>query len=199
MGKTESCFNILETAIQSQASLRDEEQKSALFSVYRALLETLFYAGVDQQLYVERVLKAIARLLPTKDIDSGVETFLADGVKSFLNHEPSQDERDDYFMPNLDCDKIVCYALFLYVKKKPISEVCSLFDLCLEHTESGSNLQVIFGDCGGLGIVFYKFGFFLGTIVREQNWDLAIALGEVSRGSRGSENNCERKFEDVWK
>lgn len=148
MGRFESCINILETAIQSNCTcpsmISDHEEKAALFNLYRTLFETLLNTETYKEAHKEKILNVIKHMVP-ESTDTQlllVEKYLRDSVNNFLKTEPMSKDTDTFFLPNLDCDVIVCYTLFLYVKNNNIEEVIDIYKCCIEHCKELPHLQV---------------------------------------------------------
>ncbi|XP_035720459.1 nuclear exosome regulator NRDE2-like [Vespa mandarinia] len=150
MGRFESCINILETAIQSNCTcpsmISDHEEKAALFNLYRTLFETLLNTETYKEAHKEKILNVIKHMVPgsTDTQLLLVEKYLRDCVNNFLKTEPMNKDIDTFFLPNLDCDVIVCYTLFLYVKNNNIEEIINIYKCCIEHCKESHLQEMIY-------------------------------------------------------
>ncbi|XP_076642185.1 nuclear exosome regulator NRDE2 [Halictus rubicundus] len=139
MGRFDNCVNILETAIKSQSScplaIPDLDERTALFSLYRTFIEILLDTDTYKETHRIRVLNVIKQMV----IETGDNQFqhakidLENYVKNFMQGIPADDETDTYFLPNLKCDAIVCYAYLLYIEDSDITKVADMFTDFINH------------------------------------------------------------------
>ncbi|XP_076276586.1 nuclear exosome regulator NRDE2 isoform X2 [Lasioglossum baleicum] len=133
MGRFDNCVNILETAIKSQSScpllaISDLDERTALFSLYRTFIEILLDTDTYKETHRIRILNVIKQMVVETSGDNQQQQFqhaktdLENYVKSFMQGIPADDETDTYFLPNLKCDAIVCYAYLLYTEDFDITK-----------------------------------------------------------------------------
>ncbi|XP_053972963.1 nuclear exosome regulator NRDE2 [Hylaeus volcanicus] len=147
MGRFDNCVNILETAIQSQgscpAAIHDLDERAALLSLYRTFIETLLNSDTYKETHKERLLNVIKQMIPGVGENQlqVVTEYLENCVKGFLQEVPTEDEKDTYFLPDLKCDTIVCYAYLLYIKDCDIERVISIFTDSINHYKDSHYIQ----------------------------------------------------------
>ncbi|XP_032673473.1 nuclear exosome regulator NRDE2 [Odontomachus brunneus] len=147
MGRFSNCVNILETAIQSQgacpSAITNENERAALFSVYRTFIETLLDARTYDESHRQWILKVFSQMIPGESADQNslVEAYLHGQVRDFLQTAPSENGKDTFFLSDLECDVIVCYAYFLYVKNDDIQTVIEILRNCIDHSKDCPYLQ----------------------------------------------------------
>ncbi|XP_012286452.1 protein NRDE2 homolog [Orussus abietinus] len=147
MGRFDQCINILKTAIQLQndnpGSVSNYEERAALFSIYRTLIETLLNTETYQESHKDRALEIFCQMIPQPNKSSlaEVEEYLFDNVQQFLQTPIPQFIEETYFLPNLECDLIMCYIYFLYVNQRNIYDILTIFKNCLEHSNECLHLQ----------------------------------------------------------
>lgn len=148
MGRFSNCANILETAIQSQgacpSAITNVSERAALFSVYRTFIETLLDARTYDESHKQWILKVFGQMISGEDPDqdSLVETYLHGLVRDFLQTAPDENGKDTFFLSNLECDAIVCYAYFLYIKNDNIQTAVEILRSCIDHSKDCPYLQV---------------------------------------------------------
>ncbi|EFN76434.1 UPF0614 protein C14orf102-like protein [Harpegnathos saltator] len=147
MGRFSNCVNILETAIQSQgacpSAIANVCERAALFSVYRTFIETLLDARTYVDSHRQWILKVFGRMIPGEnaDQDSLVERYLHEHVHDFLQNVPDENGKDTFFLSNLECDAIVCYAYFLYIRNDGIQSAIEILGSCIDHSKDRPYLQ----------------------------------------------------------
>ncbi|KAL6265282.1 hypothetical protein P5V15_002062 [Pogonomyrmex californicus] len=146
MGRFSNCMNILETAIQSQgacpSAISDINEKAALFSVYRTFIETLLDIRTYKESHKQWILKVFGQMVPNKsgNQEALIEAYLYSCVQDFLQ-VPLNEKENIFFLSNLECDAIVCYAYFLYIKDSDIQTVTKILSSCIDHAKDYSYLQ----------------------------------------------------------
>lgn len=149
MGRFSNCVNILETAIQSQgtcpSAITNENERAALFSVYRTFIETLLDARTYDESHRQWILKVFGQMIPGEGADQNslVEAYLHGHVRDFLQTALNENGKDTFFLSNLECDMIVCYAYFLYIKNDDIQTVIEILRSCIDHSKDCPYLQVL--------------------------------------------------------
>ncbi|XP_026667820.1 protein NRDE2 homolog [Ceratina calcarata] len=149
MGKFDNCVNILQTAIQSQgacpSAIHNPDERSALVSLYRTLAETLLNVETYEETNKTKILDVMKQMVPEAEADplSQVEKYLEKCVQSFLEVACPENEEDAYFLPNLHCDTIVCYAYLLYVRDSDFDRAISIFKNCVDHYKDCQYIQEI--------------------------------------------------------
>ncbi|XP_076235834.1 nuclear exosome regulator NRDE2-like isoform X2 [Calliopsis andreniformis] len=147
MGRFDNCVNILETAIQSQgaypSAVSNSEEKAALLSLYRTFIETLLNSDTYKDTNKLRLMNVIKRMVPGENENQLllVEKYLENCVKSFLQEAPCEDETDTYFLPNLKCDTIACYAYLLYIRNSSTDVIVGMFTSCINHYKGCPRIQ----------------------------------------------------------
>ncbi|KAL0100675.1 hypothetical protein PUN28_019222 [Cardiocondyla obscurior] len=148
MGRFSNCMNILETAIQSQgtcpSAIIDVYERAALFNVYRTFIETLLDIRTYNESHRKWILKVFSQMVSTKtdeNQESLIETYLHSSVQDFLQVPLDEKEKDIFFLSNLECDAIVCYAYFLYIKDNDIQPVVNILKDCIDHSKNYPYLQ----------------------------------------------------------
>lgn len=150
MGRFDNSVSILETAIQSQnacpSTVSNSEEGAALFSLYRTFIETLLNFDTYNDTNKVRIMKVIGRMIPGADENQLllVEKYLENCVKNFLQQVPAEDEKDTYFLPNLKCDTIACYAYLLYIQGSNFDIITNMFTACINHYKGCRHTQVSF-------------------------------------------------------
>lgn len=148
MGRFNNCMNILETAIQSQgtcpSTIIDMCERAALFNVYRTFIETLLDIRTYDESHRQWILKVFGQMIPSKNEnqESLIETYLNSYVQDFLQVPPNEKEKDTFFLSNLECDAIICYAYFLYIKDGDIQTVINILKSSTDHSKDCPYLQV---------------------------------------------------------
>lgn len=149
MGRFSNCMNILETAIQSQgtcpSTITNKCERAALFNVYRTFIETLLDIRTYNESHRQWVLRVFGQMIPSKNLenqDSLIEAYLHSCVQDFLQASPDEIEKDTFFLSNLQCDAIVCYTYFLYIKNDDIQSVIKILRNCIDHSKDYPYLQV---------------------------------------------------------
>ncbi|XP_014471485.1 PREDICTED: protein NRDE2 homolog [Dinoponera quadriceps] len=179
MGRFGNCVNILETAIQSQGACPDAItnlcEKAALFSVYRTFIETLLDAKTYDESHRQWILKVFGQMIPGESAnqDSLVEAYLHKHVHDFLQTAPDENGKDTFFLSNLECDAIVCYAYFLYIKNDDIQSVVEILRSCTEHSK----------DCPYLQEMLYESQIAILQLHYERKHSLQNALKETLSGA----------------
>jgi hypothetical protein len=151
MGKFNNCINILETAIQSQevcpSAVTNIYEKAALFSLYRTVIETLLNIKMYNESHKQWILKIFGQMIPNKyensKQDSLIEAYLSSCVQEFLRASSDANEENIFFLSNLECDTIICYVYFLYVKNNDIQIVIEILKNCIDHSKDYPYLQVL--------------------------------------------------------
>ncbi|KAL6444572.1 hypothetical protein ACFW04_002002 [Cataglyphis niger] len=147
MGRFSNCMNILETAIQSQgtcpSTINNKCERAALFNVYRTFIETLLDIRTYNESHRQWILKVFGQMIPSKNEnqDSLIEAYLYSCVQDFLQTSPDETEKDTFFLSNLQCDAIVCYTYFLYIKNDDIQSVIKILRNCIDHSKDYPYLQ----------------------------------------------------------
>lgn len=149
MGRFSNCMTILETAIQSQgtcpSTITNKCERAALFNVYRTFIETLLDIRTYNESHRQWVLRVFGQMIPSKNLenqDSLIEAYLHSCVQDFLQASPDEIEKDTFFLSNLQCDAIVCYTYFLYIKNDDIQSVIKILRNCIDHSKDYPYLQV---------------------------------------------------------
>lgn len=148
MGRFSNCVNILETAIQSQgacpSAIGSACERAPLFGVYRTFIETLLDARTYDESHRQWILKVFGQMIPGESAnqDSLVEAYLHGHVRDFLETTPDDYGKDMFFLSNLECDVIVCYAYFLYVKNNDVQTAIEILRSCIDHSKNCPYLQV---------------------------------------------------------
>lgn len=149
IGKFDNCVNVLQTAIQSQSACPSEihnpEEKSALLSLYRTFIETLLNSETYKETHKTQILNTMRQIIPITNGNQllQVEQYLENCIQNFLQEVPSENEENIYFLPNIKCDTIVCYAYLLYVRDSDINRITSMFRSCINHYKDSHSLQVL--------------------------------------------------------
>ncbi|KAG7198202.1 hypothetical protein KM043_005611 [Ampulex compressa] len=149
MGRYDSCVNILETAIQSQGTcpslISNLEEKAALVSLYRTIIETLLDSEMYKEDHKQRILNVIEQIASGSELEQllPVEEYLQNCVKSYLQEVPSEEEMDLFFLPNLKCDTIICYAYFIYTRDSNICKANQVLMQCIDHYKECPYIQEI--------------------------------------------------------
>lgn len=149
MGRFNNCVSILETAIQSQgacpSAITNESERAALFSVYRTFIETLLDTRTYDESHNQWILKVFGQMIPgeSADQDTLVEAYLYKYVRDFLQTAPNENGKDFFFLSNLECDAIVCYAYLLYIKNNDIQTVMEILKSCIDHSKDYPYMQVL--------------------------------------------------------
>ncbi|XP_068970972.1 nuclear exosome regulator NRDE2 [Bombus flavifrons] len=149
IGKFDNCVNVLQTAIQSQSACPSEihnpEEKSALLSLYRTFIETLLNSETYKETHKTQILNIMRQIIPETNGNQllQVEQYLENCIQNFLQEVPSENEENIYFLPNIKCDTIVCYAYLLYVRDSDINRITSMFRSCINHYKDSHSLQEI--------------------------------------------------------
>ncbi|XP_018351980.1 PREDICTED: protein NRDE2 homolog isoform X1 [Trachymyrmex septentrionalis] len=147
MGRFSNCMNILETAIQSQgtcpSAITNMCERAALFNVYRTFIETLLDIRTYDESHRSWILKVFGQMIPNKNEnqESLIEAYLHSCVQNFLQVPVNEQEKDTLFLSNLECDAIVCYAYFLYIKDGDIQTVINTLRNCIDHSKDYPYLQ----------------------------------------------------------
>ncbi|XP_011862923.1 PREDICTED: protein NRDE2 homolog [Vollenhovia emeryi] len=147
MGRFGNCMNILETAIQSQgtcpSAITDTCERAALFNVYRTFIETLLDIRTYSESHRQWILKVFGQMVPggNENQESPIEAYLHSCVQDFLQVPPNVKEKDTFFLSNLECDAIVCYVYFLYIKDGDIQTVVDTLRNCIDHSKDYPYLQ----------------------------------------------------------
>lgn len=148
MDRFTNCMNILEYAIQCQetcpSAITDVYERAALFHIYRTFIETLLDNRTYHQSHNDWILKIFGKMVPDKsENQDSLERYLHSYVEKFLENPPAENMKDTFFLSNLECDAIVCYAYFLYVKYNHIKTVIDTLKKCIDHSADHPCLQVI--------------------------------------------------------
>jgi len=149
MGRFSNCMNILETAIQSQgtcpSAIINMCERAALFNVYRTFIETLLDIRTYNESHRSWILQVFSQMIPNKNEnqESLIEAYLHSCVQNFLQVPFNEQEKDTLFLSNLECDAIVCYAYFLYIKDGDIQTVINTLRNCIDHSKDYPYLQVL--------------------------------------------------------
>ncbi|XP_029177339.1 protein NRDE2 homolog [Nylanderia fulva] len=147
MGRFSNCMNILETAIQSQgtcpSAITNKFERAALFNVYRTFIETLLDIRTYNESHKQWIIKVFGQMVSNinENQDSSIETYLHSCVQDFLRVAPDENEKDTFFLSNLQCDAIVCYTYFLYIKNDDIQSVIKILENCIDHSKDYPYLQ----------------------------------------------------------
>ncbi|KAF3419965.1 hypothetical protein E2986_02922 [Frieseomelitta varia] len=147
VGKFDNCVNILQTAIQSQSArpseIHNPEEKSALLSLYRTFIETLLDLETYKEIHKTQILDVMRQIIPETNGNQllQVEEYLENCIQNFLQEAPLENEEYMYFLPNVKCDTIVCYAYLLFVQNSDINRVTSLFKICINHYKDNHYMQ----------------------------------------------------------
>ncbi|XP_018052187.1 PREDICTED: protein NRDE2 homolog [Atta colombica] len=149
MGRFSNCMNILETAIQSQgtcpSAIINMCERAALFNVYRTFIEILLDIRTYNESHRSWILQVFSQMIPNKNEnqESLIEAYLHSCVQNFLQVPFNEQEKDTLFLSNLECDAIVCYAYFLYIKDGNIQTVINTLRNCIDHSKNYPYLQEI--------------------------------------------------------
>ncbi|XP_011172062.2 nuclear exosome regulator NRDE2 [Solenopsis invicta] len=147
MGRFSNCVNILETAIQSQgtrpSAITNVYERAALFNVYRTFIETLLDIRTYNDSHRPWILKVFGQMTPNENgnQESLIEAYLHSYVQDFLRVPFDEKEKDNFFLSDLECDAIVCYAYFLYIKDGDIQTVVNTLKSCIDHSKDYPYLQ----------------------------------------------------------
>ncbi|KAK1117880.1 hypothetical protein K0M31_015550 [Melipona bicolor] len=147
IGKFDNCVNILQTAIQSQSArpseIQNPEEKSALLSLYRTFIETLLDLETYKETHKTQILDVMRQIIPETNGNQllQVEEYLENCIRNFLQEAPLENEEYMYFLPNVKCDTIVCYAYLLFVQNSDINRITSLFKICTNHYKDNHYMQ----------------------------------------------------------
>ncbi|CAD1469461.1 unnamed protein product, partial [Heterotrigona itama] len=147
VGKFDNCVNILQTAIQSQnarpSEIHNPEEKTALLSLYRTFVETLLDLKTYKETHKTQILDVMKQIIPETNGNQlpQVEEYLENCIRNFLQEAPLENEENTYFLPNVKCDTIVCYAYLLYVQNSDINRVTGLFRICINHYKDNHYMQ----------------------------------------------------------
>ncbi|EZA46762.1 hypothetical protein DMN91_004145 [Ooceraea biroi] len=149
MDRFSSCINILETAIQSReacpSAVTNINERAALFSLYRTFIEVLLDIRTYDESHRQWALKIFGQMIPNKceNQDSLVEIYLHSCVQDFLRTSPDRnDDENIFFLSSLECDTIICYVYFLYVKDgNNIQTVIQVLRNCIHHSKECPYLQ----------------------------------------------------------
>lgn len=148
MRRFSNCMNILETAIQSQetcpSAIADICERAALFNVYRTFIETLLDIRTYNESHKQWILRVFGQMVLGKNENqkSLIEEYLHSCVQDFLEVPANEKEKDTFFLSNLECDAIVCYAYFLYITDGDIQTVINVLRNCINHSKDCPYLQV---------------------------------------------------------
>lgn len=149
MGRFSTCMNILETAIQSQgtcpSTITDLNTRAALFSVYRTFIECLLDIRTYNESHRQWALTVFGQMISGKseNPNSLVEIYLRSCVKGFLQTPSDENKKNIFFLSNLECDAIVCYAYYLYIRDDDIQPVIKILQNCADHFKHYSYSQVL--------------------------------------------------------
>jgi len=149
MGRFSNCMNILETAIKSQGTcpslITNMYERAALFNVYRTFIETLLDIRTYNESHRSWILKVFGQMIPSKNKnqESLIEAYLHSCVQDFLKVSSDEKEKDILFLSNLECDAIICYTYFLYIRDDDIQTVINILRSCIDRSKDYPYLQVL--------------------------------------------------------
>ncbi|XP_032453855.1 nuclear exosome regulator NRDE2 [Nasonia vitripennis] len=165
LGSLDSCLQILKTVIQSQDnSSLGHEDKAALFSLYRTILEILLMSNsedfkLDIFKDIMKSLKIYVFTCFNYDSNMSVEEMLYNEILRFLMNPITDELEEEFFLPNIYCDILLCYSYLLHYKSNNFDNVDDILDLCdrcLMHCAKCERLQERFYETKVTFIQFYQ-------------------------------------------
>ncbi|OXU24060.1 hypothetical protein TSAR_010568 [Trichomalopsis sarcophagae] len=165
LGSLDSCLQILKTVIQSQDnSSLGYEDKAALFSLYRTILEILLMSNsedfkLDIFKDIKKSLKIYVFTCFNYDSNISVEEMLYNEILRFLMNPITDELEEEFFLPNIYCDILLCYSYLLHYKSNNldnVDDILDLYDRCLMHCEKCERLQERFYETKVTFIQFYQ-------------------------------------------
>ena len=165
LGSFDECVQMLKTIIQSQNAL-DNEEKVAIFSLYRAIFEILLNSNTCENENIQilqetiTILKNYISISFNCDSNLSIEEILYNEILKFLMN-PVVDETEDMFLlPNIHCDILLCYTYVLFVRNSEfnfLNDIIDLFDKCIMHCNNVSHLCERLYECKISVLQFYEY------------------------------------------
>ncbi|KAJ8675185.1 hypothetical protein QAD02_010971 [Eretmocerus hayati] len=149
LGSVEGSIQLLKTIIQSQdAKSLETNDIVALFSLYKTVFGILLSDesnGVfDQNTFDSLIetLKNDLRICFSHTSSTSVQEMLYNEVLKFLTNPVTDEKEDEFILPNIFCDLLMCHAYLTYhADKEDLNDILGLFEKCLMHTEKCPRLQ----------------------------------------------------------
>lgn len=167
-GHFESSVTILETALDSNnlcpATITDVNEKTTVMSVYRTLFEILLNTKTYCKTNRDHLKKIAIKLVPETKGNRLLSAykFLHDSVENFLSHEIIEESDDAFFLPNLICDTIMCYAYLSLIVERSIIEIMNTIRRCIDHCKETPGLLV---KTKVLNLFYQNFSFILFRLI----------------------------------
>ncbi|XP_058810895.1 nuclear exosome regulator NRDE2 [Phymastichus coffea] len=143
LGSYDECIQMLKTLLESQDhSSQDIDKKGAIISLYRTAFEIIFNLNIDIPLLLKNVQPFITLLKNYVsnsfdcDRNLSITEILYNEILNFLKDSPIDETEDAFFLPNHNCDILICYAYLLLVQNNSIdtlNDIVELFDRCITH------------------------------------------------------------------
>lgn len=154
LGKVDNCLNILKTAIEMKGTcprdLTSLDDKKAVMSLYKSLVETLLDARTWNESTKSRVIKVFVGMSRGSSNEESLdltEEFLYQCYRDFVSNSDDfgvDSSKVNDFFPDFYCDSVACYCYLVYVKDNNLEGIAGIFEKCLEHTRDNPQLQVNF-------------------------------------------------------
>lgn len=126
------------------ATITNVDEKSAVMSIYRTLFEILLNTKTFHESNKDHLKKIAMMFVPETSGNRLLSAykFLHDSVEDFLSHEAPEEVEDAFFLPNIICDTVTCYAYVSLILERNIIDILNMFKKCIEHSKENPGLMV---------------------------------------------------------